>query len=153
MNIRLRTILIAVVSAVVVAGLAACASRSNTNADAEVAVFADLKQEIAAVVDDADREQRAMDLVDELQDSYDRLLEAVTERQEALRALNRDYDAPREAFARELELLETAIEDNEIRMTGIRRALVDVLTADEWREMEKVRARAVERALRSGQAI
>ena len=153
MNNRINTVFIALILAAGVLGLAACASKKDTAMDQEAAVFADLRAEISAVVDNREREQRALVLIDELQRSYDQLQDEIALRQEALRELNRDYDASRAAFEHKLGLFEKAIQDNEIRMTDIRRQLVGVLTESEWQELEKTRNQAVERALRLGQAI
>jgi hypothetical protein len=146
---RLTSLTIASALLVIMAlGIAGCSSNKQTPQEAEQQAFADVKAEIQSVVTDPDRAAQAIDLIDDLKTSLDKVQADIAKRKANLGQLHQDYDIPREAYENELAAMRAEFHANGQRVFAVRRQLTEVLTDEEWTTLEKARSKALESSLK-----
>ena len=115
--------------------------------------FDDLRSQVEQVIEDAERERVAVELVSRLERDYEALYDRVAERRTRVRALNADYDAPREAFVALTDQLEAEIRTARRTAGATHRELVAAMTSEEWAAVAKANTRAMKAAVDALQAI
>ena len=129
--------------------LAACGGSPEATADIERQAFDDMRAEVRAIIEDPQREEAVVTLVDRLQGHYENLRATAEARRKALRALNADYDATREQFTEFLDRYNAELAGNHKAFRDSHRALVDATTAEEWSALAKSNTKSMSRLAQS----
>lgn len=142
------------ISALLAMLFAGCAGKRDVNpVDVEKQAFDDLRAEIRLAIDDAERETRAIELVDVLADELESLRRLKLERQEQGRKLNANYDTTRSEFDAFVNSSNVAIRLNRQRILEKRGAFIATTTPDEWNQIFDARTDAISAAIKSTQSI
>jgi DNA repair exonuclease SbcCD ATPase subunit len=129
--------------------VAGCAGNSDVDlADAEKQAFEDLRSEIRNVIDDVERETKAIEIVDKIAVQFESLRANREERRAQFKKLNTSYDTTRAEFDEFTEESNANIHRNHNQLLEYRQALMSVTTPDEWDPILDVRTKAVEAAFR-----
>jgi len=131
-------------SAVLFVGTGCAGKDKPSPTDLEDQAFADLKAEIREVISDANRAEQAIAITEELETYFDALQVHLAERSAKVQALNADYDAPKEDFIKLINGIQMDVERNQRHVSELRRKLVEVTTAEEWADIEKLRNETME---------
>jgi len=95
-------------------------------------------------VTDPDRADKVVDLVDQLEKSFEDTRKNVQARKAKTRALNANYDATRDDFAALYDEAKQDMVSNRATMTRIHRQMVDAMTVDEWSQVQKAESKALQ---------
>lgn len=134
--------------------VAGCAGKSDVNlADAEKQAFEDLRSEIRSVIDDDERETKAIEIVDQIAVQFVSLRSNREERRAQFKKLNASYDTTRAEFDKFIEESNANIHRNHNQLLEHRQALMSITTPEEWDPILDVRTKAVEAAFRFYQSI
>ena len=131
-----------------------CASKKDVSpADIERQAFDDLRSEIRIVVDDPERQDTAIKIVDGLVVRLDELRTRMSFRNAETKALNADYDVSRDAFERHVAELNNEIRANRQQVGEQTKALFALTTPAERNALTEVRTSAMKAAIKSLQSI
>lgn len=130
--------------------LAGCSSSEHENVEKEA--FESFRTEISTVINDPEREAKALAIVDELVEELQSLRSQKAERLAQSRKLNANYDTTRaeyEAFIHEKNM-ENRLSQQ--RVLDNRNALIAVTTPEEWEQLLDVRSNSIKAAIKAVQA-
>jgi len=145
---------LAVISTLLAMLLAGCAGTGDASlVDVEKQAFDDLRTELRLVIDDPEREARAIAIVDELTIELESLSRKKAERQEQGRVLNANYDTTRAEFDAFTKASNSDILLNQQRILDKRKALIEFTTPEEWRQIFDARTEAIDAAIKSAKSI
>jgi hypothetical protein len=134
--------------------LSACAGKDDVApADVEKQAFEDLRTAVRAAVDDPAREAEAVRLVNQLERDLEALRARIADRRSYVRALNADYETPREDFEAYLARVAKEIRENRQIVSETQQALSKAITREEGDAIAKSHTRAMNAAIASIQAI
>jgi len=132
---------------------AGCAGKDKPSpTDVEAQAFNDLRAEIRDVISDTERAGQAIEITDELEASFDALREHLAERSAKVKALNVDYDVPKEDYLALFNDIQKDMERNQRHVSELHRKLIGVTTAEEWAALKKLRNATMEAAITSIQS-
>jgi predicted nucleic acid-binding Zn-ribbon protein len=152
-NLNVR-ILSGLLIAAIAFSFAACAGKEKVSpVDVEYQAFEDLRTEIREAIDDSVRETEAIALVDALSDELNALRKTISERKRRSRQLNANYDTSRADFEAFVEQVHQEVKSNHQQVVEQHRALLAIVTPDEWAEISKSHTKAMKAAIKSIQAI
>lgn len=112
-----------------------------------------MRAEIREIVEDPQRQENVVALVDELQVQYSTLRQTAATRRKAIQTLNADYDATREQFAELLDRHNAEMESSHKAYLKSYRALVEATTAEEWSALAKSSTKAMRQLAQSVSSI
>lgn len=138
---RLRVLLLVWISVI---SLSACAGGKTSPAEEIQQAFADVRAEVQVTVDDAERADRAVEILNDMQSQFLAAQKRAAQHKVQLRALNANYDTSREEFDAGLQALLQDAKDNRQAVGKLRRQLLQQFTSSEWGEIEKARSKAVD---------
>ena len=134
--------------------LSGCAGKDKPSpVDIETAAFEDLRSEVLSVINDPDRSEQALAIVDELQLSFNALRTHLAERRVKIGALNADYDASREDITAAFNGIQSEMASNQQQISALHRQLAEMTTADEWARLAKSKSATMDAAISSIRAI
>ncbi len=134
--------------------VAGCAGKEKMSpVDVEYQAFEDLRTEIREAIDDSVRETEAIALVNALSDELNALRKTISERKRRFRQLNANYDTSRVDFEAFVEQVNQEEKSNHQQVVEQHRALLAIITPDEWAEISKSHTKAMKAAIKSIQAI
>jgi len=134
--------------------VAACAGKGKSSAtDVEAQAFEDLRSEIREVIDDPARASEAIALVNAMSKELSALRKDVADRKRQARQLNANYDASRADFTSFVEQINRDRRANRRRVLDEHRALLAILTPEEWTAISKAHTKAMKSTIRTLQAI
>jgi len=151
-TLLIRSIALSAVLALLMVS-AGCASRDKSPEQEQDEAFADIKAEIRATVDDPARADEAIELVTEMEQSFDQGRLNIQQGKTNIRVINADYDSERADFDREFGAIRGEINRVNMDFLRIGSQLQTVLTDDERKELNKVRNKYLESAVRSLRAL
>jgi hypothetical protein len=96
--------------------------------------------------------ENAIEIANELETSFEGLRLHLEDRSTKIRALNADYDAPKEDYTALFGEIQQDVEKNQRHISGLHRKLVEVTTAEEWAKLKKLRNATMEVAIASIQS-
>ena len=144
MALRRRDRMLVTIAAIL---LTACAGSKQSPEDEARIAFSDVRVAIQTVVSDPSRAAQATALVDEMEQNFRKAAANIDERRAAFHELSSDYDIPQTALEEALAKERDIMRANWKKLSDTRRRLAEALTDDEWRELEKQRSKALERAV------
>lgn len=124
-----------------------CAGNKQSPQDKMQAAFADLRTEIQASVTDPERAAQAIDLVDQLEQTYIDTSVSIQSHKKQLRTLNEDYDSSRTAMEEPLALITIDLQTNQKAVLDIGAKMKALLTPEEKDELGKARSKALNAAV------
>jgi hypothetical protein len=130
-----------------------CAGKKASPIEIEKQAFDDVRAEIQSVVTDPERAAKASELVSAIEQSFVDTKNNVATRKAHLIELNADYDASRADIEADFHLIAADIEANRQQISSIHRQWREILTAEEWDEIEKARSEALEAAIKTLRSI
>jgi len=131
-----------------------CAGQGGVNlADVEKQAFDDLRSEIRIAINDAERETKAITLVDELSEELESLRSLKTISREQGRILNANYDTTRAEFDAFISASNVDIRLTQQRILEKRVAFIAITTLEEWNQIFNARTNAISAAIESIQSI
>ncbi len=130
-----------------------CTGKNESPLDIKKQAFDDVRAEIQSVVTDPERSARASELVSAIELSLVEIKNKVATRKSHFIELNADYDASRADMEADLDQIAVDIKANRQQISSIHRQLRDILTAEEWGELEKARSKALEAAFKTLRSI
>lgn len=131
-----------------------CAGQGGVNlADVEKQAFDDLRSEIRIAINDAERETKAITLVDELSEELESLRSLKTISREQGRRLNANYDTTRAEFDVFISASNVEIRLTQQRILEKRVAFIAITTLEEWNQIFNARTNAISAAIESIQSI
>ena len=116
-------------------------------ADVQEQAFEDLRTEVRVAIDDPEREEEAIRLVDAMVADFADLQESVSERNRRARQLHSNYDTTRAEFEEFYARIYNEIQANQQMATKRQHALITVTTADEWTQISDARTEAMSAAI------
>jgi len=150
-NKKIRTLTALLVTLMIMG--AGCAGKDKPSpTDVEAQAFNDLRSEIRDVISDTDRAEQAIVITDELEISFDTLREHLAERSARVKALNADYDAPKEDYIALFNDIQKDMEKNQQHISELHRKLIGVTTAGEWTALKKLKKATLSAAITSIQS-
>jgi len=133
---------------------AGCGGKNSLTADeVTAAAFDDLRSEVTAVIEDAERREATVALIDKLESDYRALHDSVLERRTRIRMLNADYDASRAEFIALTDELEVGVRAARKAAALTQRDFMASTTADEWALISKMNTKTMQAAIAALQAI
>jgi hypothetical protein len=130
--------------AAIVFGLTGCGGdKSVTPEDVQKQAFEDLRTSVRNAVADQDREDAAIEIVDQLHLDVQELRETLIRRRAELRRLHADYDTTRDALVEFSNLMEREIQVSQQRVSQTHQALMATTTPDEWSMLTKTDTKAM----------
>lgn len=144
MVLRRRDGMLIVIAAVL---MTACAGSQQSPEDEARIAFADVRMAIQTVVSDPRRAAQAIALVDEMEQNFREAAANVDERRAAFHELSSNYDIPQTELKEALTKERNIMRANREKLIDTRRRLAETLTDDEWKDLEKQRSKALERAV------
>jgi hypothetical protein len=141
------------IAVLIVMLIGGCGGNSQTPEDIEKQAFDDMRAEVREIIEDPQREEAVVKLVDRLQEEYSTLRETAETRRKALRALNADYDATREQFVEYLDRYNADLVRSHKAFRDSHRGLVEATTAEEWSELAKSNTKSMGQLAKSLSAI
>jgi len=130
-----------------------CTGKNESPLDIKKQAFDDVRAEIQSVVTDPERSAKAIELVTAIEQRFVETKNKVATRKAHLIELNANYDASRADIEADFEQIAVDIEANRQQISSIHRQLRDILTAEEWDELEKARSKALEAAIKTLRSI
>jgi uncharacterized coiled-coil DUF342 family protein len=124
-----------------------CAGKKQSPLDKMQEAFADVRTEIQASVTDPERAAQAVELVDQLEQTYTDATASIQSHKDQVRELNEDYDASRAAMEAPLELIIVDLQANQKVVLEIGNKMSALLTAEEKDELAKARSKALSAAV------
>ncbi|MCZ6498211.1 MAG: hypothetical protein O6765_05755 [Gammaproteobacteria bacterium] len=121
--------------------------------DVEKQAFDDLRSEIRIAINDAERETKAITLVDELAEELESLRSLKTKSREQGRRLNANYDTTRAEFDVFISASNVEIRLTQQRILEKRVAFIAITTLEEWNQIFNARTNAISAAIESIQSI
>ena len=131
----------------------ACSGSPESPEDIEKRAFDDMRAEVRAVIEDPQREEQVVTLVDKMQQEYVELKQTAEARRQALRTLNADYDATREQFDEFLDRYNAELESSHRSYRESHRALVAATKAEEWAALAKSNTKSMGQLAKSLSSI
>ena len=138
------SVLLALAAILLISG---CAGTKQSPLDKMEAAFADLRTEIQANVTDPERAAQAIDLVDQLEQTYTDTSASIQSHKDELRTLNEDYDSSRAAMEEPLALITIDLQTNQKAVLDIGAKMKALLTPEEKDELGKARSKALNAAV------
>jgi TRAP-type mannitol/chloroaromatic compound transport system substrate-binding protein len=132
---------------------AGCGGSPETAEDIEKRAFDDMRAEVREIIEDPQREETVVGLVDELQRQYSNLRDTTETRRKALQTLNAEYDATREQFVELLDKHNAEMESSHKTYLKSYRAFVEATTAEEWSALAKSNTKSMGQLAQSLSAI
>ena len=130
--------------AVIVFGFAGCGGeKSVTPEDIQKQAFEDLRTAVRDAVADQEREDAAVEIVNQLQTDVQELRETLIRRRAKLRRLHADYDTTKEALVEFSNLMEREIQAGQQRVSQTHQALIATTTPDAWSILTNVDTKAM----------
>jgi len=131
-----------------------CAGQGGVNlVDVEKQAFDDLRSEIRIAINDAERETKAIALVDELAEELESLRSLKTNSREQGRKLNANYDTTRAEFDAFISASNVDIRLTQQRILEKRVAFIAITTLEEWNQIFSARTNAISAAIEAIQPI
>jgi thiamine biosynthesis lipoprotein ApbE len=124
-----------------------CAGKKQSPVDKMQEAFADVRTEIQASVTDPERAAQAVELVDQLEQTYVDTTASIQSHKDQLRELNEDYDVSRAAMEEPMALILVDLEVNQKVVLEIGNKMSALLTAEEKDELAKARSKALSAAV------
>jgi hypothetical protein len=124
-----------------------CAGKKQSPVDKMQEAFADLRTEIQTIVADPERASQAVELVDQLEQTYTDATASIQSHKDQLRELNEDYDVSRAAMEEPMALILVDLEVNQKVVLEIGNKMSALLTAEEKDELAKARSKALSAAV------
>jgi thiamine biosynthesis lipoprotein ApbE len=124
-----------------------CAGKKQSPLDKMQEAFADVRTEIQASVTDPERAAQAVELVDQLEQTYVDTTASIQSHKDQLRELNEDYDVSRAAMEEPMALILVDLEVNQKVVLEIGNKMSALLTAEEKDELAKARSKALSAAV------
>jgi hypothetical protein len=124
--------------------LVGCKSETESPGEIKQQAFAELRTDIEFVMQDKDRATKAQAIVGELEK---RLLQIEQNRiagSKKYRALNANYDTPRQAFVDLYDEIMIEAKQNQVAVTRLHRELLSITTEGEWSELGKSHRHALD---------
>ena len=115
--------------------------------------FDDLREKIAEVIEDPQRQATITALADDLQSRLGDFRTAISDRRTELRILNADYDATKEQFMAYIEKYNAQIESSHESLMDSHLDLVKATTAEEWDKLTKADTKMMKNLINSIQSI
>jgi cell division FtsZ-interacting protein ZapD len=140
------TVLIAVLLTIT---LSSCSRSKSTPEDIRVDAFNALRTEIVSIVAADDRQQQALNNVDEFERLFSNSGKVLESQRAKLRDLTRNYDATREQFDSLIAETAALLKEEQVKVLDVRARMAAVLTDDEWLALEKSRNKAIKKAFGS----
>ncbi len=137
--------------AIALVGAGCAKKKTETPIDVKKQAFIDLRQEIQTVISDPERAGKAIEIAGEIEDTFDTITEHRVEANAKIRALNADYDAPKEEFVALFSEIQKEMKSNKQRISELHRQMVDVTTAEELAKLAKSRSAAMTSVIESMQ--
>ena len=138
---------ICLILAVTTLTVGACAgTKPSPQAQADAA-FQDVRSTVEEVVADPRRAAEVAELLGEMERVFTDGAALIEERRTAFRELSSNYDTPQADLETALEQLRVAMRHNYSRYSEIRTRLSATLTDEEWDALQKVRSKALDKAL------
>jgi len=132
---------------------AGCAGKDKPSpAELEAHAFDDLRSEMRVVISDSERRETAIGIANQLEDSFEHLRAHLAERSQKVRALNADYDAPKQDYLDLFSEIQQDTQRNQSHISELHRQLLEVTTAQEWEDLKKLRNAAMEATVASIQS-
>lgn len=143
-----------VISSLIAVLFVGCAGQGGMNlVDVEKQAFDDLRSEIRIAINDAERETKAITLVDELAEELESLRSLKTKSREQGRKLNANYDTTRAEFDAFVSASIVEIRLTQQRILEKRVAFIAITTLEEWNQIFNARTNAISAAIESIQSI
>jgi len=134
--------------------VSACAGKEKpAPVDVEKQAFEDLRSAVRDAVENPTQEAEAIRLVNEFEQDLESLRISIADRKRTVRALNANYDTPREDFEAYLARVATEIRENRQRVSKTQQALMSAITAEEGDAIAKAHTKAMSAAVASIQSI
>ena len=130
-----------------------CGGNAEAPPDVEKQAFDDMRAEVRAIIEDPQREDLVVALVDRMQSEYQNLRDTAEARRKALRELNADYDATREQFAEYLDKYNAELVTRHKAFRESHRALIESTTAEEWSALAKSNTKSMGKLAESFSSI
>jgi len=131
-----------------------CAGQGGVNlVDVEKQAFDDLRSEIRIAINDAERETKAIAVVDELAEELESLRSLKTKSREQGRRLNANYDTTRAEFDALISASNVEIRLTQQRILEKRVAFIAITTLEEWNQIFNARTNAISAAIEAIQPI
>lgn len=140
---------VSLVAAVLLLVIVACAGMKKSPEDKKKEAFDDFRAKVADVIDDPDREEQAIALVTELQESFFDFRDANAKARAEARRLNADYDAARKDFEAFVQESVARVRSEQRDVVDANRQLRTIVTEEEWDAIDKSRSRALTAAVRA----
>jgi hypothetical protein len=141
------------IAVLIVLLIGGCGGNPQTPEDIEKQAFDDMRAEVREIIENPQREEAVVKLVDRLQEEYSTLRETAETRRKALRALNADYDATREQFVDYLDRYNADLVRSHKAFRDSHRGLVEATTAEEWSALSKSNTKSMGQLAKSLSAI
>jgi hypothetical protein len=129
--------------------LSSCSRSKSTPEDARVDAFNALRAEIVSIVVADDRQQQALNNVDDFERLFSNSEKVLESQRTKLRDLTRNYDATREQFDSLITETAALLKEEQVKVLEVRARMAAVLTDDEWIALEKSRNKAINKAFGS----
>jgi len=134
--------------------IAGCAGKNDvTPVEAQKQAFDDLRSEIRIAIDDAERETKAIDIVEQMAVRFVSLRTDREERQAQFKKLNASYDTTRAEFDVFIEESNANIYRNHQQLLENRQALMSITTPEEWTQILDARTAAIDAAFKAYHSI
>lgn len=124
--------------------LAGCKSSSSSLADIKTHAFSDLRSDIDMVITDNYRKKKTLALINDLEQIFLNIAELRLARAAKFRALNADYDTPKEEFMNLYEEIRIEVAENQKVVSSIHRQFLTITTEDEWSQLSKSHSNALD---------
>jgi Spy/CpxP family protein refolding chaperone len=129
--------------------LSSCSRSKSTPEDARVDAFNALRAEIVSIVVADDRQQQALNNVDDFERLFSNSEKVLESQRTKLRDLTRNYDATRDQFDSLITETAALLKEEQVKVLEVRARMAAVLTDDEWIALEKSRNKAINKAFGS----
>lgn len=133
--------------------LAACAKSPIGGGNPEQQAFDELRAAVSDTIDDVERGEAVVALVNQLENDLAELRSTIEERKSRVRAINANYDATREEFDAYLAHYAAQLRENRKRVTETHLAFRAAITADEAETIARVHTAAMKTAIASMEAM
>jgi len=140
--------------ATLVLGIAACSGNKGVSpADVHTQVFSELRIAVRDVVIDQERQDAAIEIVDQIESDIQNLHDSLIRKRAELRRLNANYDTTKEELIDFSHAIEREIQENQQRASETHQELIEVTTPDEWSALAKFDEKSVKTITRSLKGI
>jgi len=147
-----RIIKLPVMMAVFLLILSGCMKSNVSPVDEANQAFADVQVEMQSVITDPKRAKEAIELLLAMKQSFaDSLAKTQANRKQFIK-LNADYNSTRAELDAAIAKVRKDMRSDQETITKYNRQMVDILTAEEWAEIQKSSSKAMSAAIQALQA-